>query len=338
MYALGEARSGPTVRIEHLLAALRERTAVDVVSGTRRARRGAWLRYLRSGRLGNVSGVYVETSSALPDIMDLVGLRTAKSRGLPVLSYIRDAYQLFRDEYPPPDLLHGIAARAFPMAVAALRVASTRLAFPTRGLAEAVLGRSAGGALLLPPGSPAPIRVPRRRDARSLLYVGDLRLASQGGADLLRAVDLARERAPTLELLCVAREGSEPATELPAWARLVRADSRQIPDLLGLVLACVIPRAPGRYNDLALPIKLMEYLAYGRPIVTTDRRETAAVVRAAGAGVVVDDGPAAMADGIVTVWNASESQRDAWSAAAHRAAEANAWTARAETILGALAR
>jgi glycosyltransferase involved in cell wall biosynthesis len=338
MYGLGEARSGPTVRIEHLLAALRERVAVELISGTRRSRRGAWLRYLRAGRLAHLFGIYVETSSALPDIMDLVGLRIAKSRGLPVLSYIRDAYQLFRDEYPPPDVLHGIAARAFPMAIAGLRAASTRLAFPTRGLAEAVLGQSADGALLLPPGSPAPIRVPRRRDARSLLYVGDLRLASQGGAALLLAVDKARERAPGLELLCVAREGSEPVVELPAWARLVRADSRQIADLLPSVLACIIPRAPGRYNDLALPIKLMEYLAYGRPIVTTDRRETAAVVRAAGAGVVVDDGPVAMAEGILAVWNASEAQRGAWSVAAHRAAEANAWSARAETILGALAR
>jgi hypothetical protein len=265
-------------------------------------------------------------------------LRLAKSRGLPVLSYIRDAYQLFRDEYPPPDLLHGIAARAFPAAIAGLRVASTRLAFPTRGLAAAVLGESAHDALLLPPGSPAPIRVPLLDDARQLLYVGDLRLASQGGVELVRAVEVARERAPALELLCVSRAGSDPASALPAWARVVRADSRQIPDHLGSVFACVIPRAPGRYNDLALPIKLMEYLAYGRPIITTDRRETASIVRAAGAGIVVGDGPAAMADGILAVWDAPPSQRAEWSAAAHRAAEANAWSARAVSILGALAQ
>jgi glycosyltransferase involved in cell wall biosynthesis len=80
----------------------------------------------------------------------------------------------------------------------------------------------------------------------------------------------------------------------------------------------------------------MEYLAYGRPIIVTNRRETAAIVRSAGAGLIVDDGPQAMADGIIEVWNASAAQRDAWSAAAHRAAEANAWSVRADAILGAL--
>ena len=53
----------------------------------------------------------------------------------------------------------------------------------------------------------------------------------------------------------------------------------------------MIPRAPGAYNDLAIPIKLMEYLAYGRPLLVTDRTETARIVRAADAGIVVGDSP-----------------------------------------------
>jgi acetyl-CoA acetyltransferase len=51
----------------------------------------------------------------------------------------------------------------------------------------------------------------------------------------------------------------------------------------------------------------------------------------------VGDGVEALADGIAELWGASEAQLDAWSAAAHAAAAANPWSARADAILAALA-
>ena len=333
MYPLRDVRSGPEVRIVNLLAALRERVEVDLVSGARSERRSAWLRYFRTHRLRRVSGVYVESSSALPDPVDIAGLAAAKRRGIRVLTYVRDAYQLFRDEYPAANAWRGLVGRAFPLAVSALRRSSSALAFPTRGLAEAVLGERAGEAVVLPPGSPSPVEVPRDPSARSLLYVGDLRLAAQGGATLIEAVDRVRRRGADLDLVCVVRPGGEPPNPPPSWVRIERAGSDEIPRLLGGVLATVIPRAPGRYNDLALPIKLMDSLAYGRPLVVTDRRETARLVRSAGAGIVVGDGPEAMADGLGALATAPDEQLSTWSEAAHRAARAHAWPARADEIL-----
>jgi glycosyltransferase involved in cell wall biosynthesis len=339
MYPIGLENTGPTVRIGHMLRALREQVAVDVIAGSRRDRRRAWLRFLRSDRLREVSGVYVETSSALPDLVDIAALGVAKRRGLKVLTYIRDAYQLFRDEFPPPDTWHGLVGRAFPLAIAALRRVSSGLAFPTRGLAEAVIGRAAAEeAVLLPPGSPQPVNVPRDPAARTLLFVGDLRLKAQGGDTLVEGVARARERGADLGLLCVVPAGGEPRTASAPWIDTRRASADEIPQLLSPVMACIVPRAPGRYNDLALPVKLMEYLAYGRPLVVTDRLETARLVRAGGAGIVVGDGPQAMADGLLELWRAPEERRDEWSRAAHRTALANAWPSRAETVLRILAQ
>ena len=48
--------------------------------------------------------------------------------------------------------------------------------------------------------------------------------------------------------------------------------------LLPHVLATVIPRPRGAYNDLAVPIKLYDYLAYGRPLLVTDCEVQARVV------------------------------------------------------------
>jgi len=333
MYPLDEARSGPTVRITRLIDELRTRAEVEIVAGYRSARRVALARYAASGRLHAIDGIYVESSTALPGETDIAFLGLARGLGRPVLTYVRDAYQLFSDYYPIDSAKRWVSARAFPLAMLALRAVSSRLAFPSRGLAEAVLGDLAGDALLLPPGAPEPVLVPRRADATSLLLVGDMRGPAQGAETLLTAIGLAREAGANVDLLCVTRPGGEPRGPHPDWLRIERASSFEIPRLLPGVLATVIARSPGAYNDLALPIKLMEYLAYGRPLLVTDRRETAALVRAAGCGVVVGDGAEAMAAGIAELVSAPPERLDGWSTAAHDAARHHAWGRRADRIL-----
>jgi glycosyltransferase involved in cell wall biosynthesis len=54
--------------------------------------------------------------------------------------------------------------------------------------------------------------------------------------------------------------------------------------------------------DVALPVKLFDSLAAGRPLIVTPRRETAAVVRRFGVGVVAaGDAAADLAASIVSL-------------------------------------
>jgi len=136
-----------------------------------------------------------------------------------------------------------------------------------------------------------------------------------------------------VELTVVSRPGQEPLPPHPAWMRVVRAEGKEIVRLLPDVIATVIPRPRSAYNDLALPIKLFDYLAYGRPVLVTDCDEQARVVRQSGAGIVMGDDVAAMADAIGRVASASASELDRWSTSAHAAARSASWSARAATIL-----
>jgi hypothetical protein len=335
MYPLAEGNSGPTVRARRLLAALERRLPVDVVEGYRGPRRRAWLEYLFAGRLRGVDGVYVESSTALPSETDLGSLFLAKILGRPVMTYIRDAYQLFPDEYPMDTARQRFSRWAFPLAARLLGLCSTRLAFPSAGLARAVTPGETDP-LLLPPGAPDPIRMLVGAGARSLLFVGDLRTPNQGGTNLLAAVDIARRRGADVDLLCVTPRGGEPPPPHPSWLRIERANADEITPLLADVVATVIPRVPGAYNDLAIPIKLMEYLAYGRPIIATDRTETAAIVRRAGAGLIVRDGAEGLAQGILDLCAATSSERATWSRRAHAEALASSWGARADALLNVL--
>lgn len=332
MYPLDQGMWGPTVRITHLRDELDRQVDLDIVAGYRGPRRRALARYAFSGRLRGLDGVYVESSSFLASETDLAFLALARALRIPVLTYIRDAYQLFPDDYAVDSVRRWIGAKAFLPMLRALRSVSSRLAFPSRGLAEAV-GVSADDAVILPPGAPPPVRVDRSPAANRLLFVGDARLAAHGVDRLVAAMELARACGADVELTVVCRPGQEPPGEHPEWLRVERAEGAAIQAVLPDVVATVIPRPRTAYNDLALPIKLMEYLSYGRPLIVTDCIEQARIVRDAGAGLVTADTPDAVADAIATLLAAGEEQNAMWGANAHAAAEAASWSQRATQII-----
>jgi hypothetical protein len=213
---------------------------------------------------------------------------------------------------------------------------SSHLAFPTRGLAEAVLGRDAD-ARLLPPGAPAPVEVPRDPSANRILYVGDARLAAQGADQLIEAVELARGTGVDVGLDVVSRPGGEPPAPHPPWLRVHIAEGPAIHALLADAIATAIPRPRTRYNDLALPIKLFDYLSFGRPLLVTDCVEQARLVTETDAGIVTRDDPPAISEGIVRVATASADQIGRWSANASGAARDASWEDRAHRIIDLLA-
>jgi glycosyltransferase involved in cell wall biosynthesis len=338
MYPLDRGLWGATTRITQLRDALASRVRLDVVSGTRSVRAAALTRYLAARRLRGVSAIYVENATTLPGPLDLAFLAMARARRIPILTYVRDAQQLFPEYYRVTSLKRRVSRALFLPATRALMRLSTTVAFPSPGLAAAVLGdaRRAKNAPLLPPGSRLTDAGPVNPAARALLFVGGLRYPAHGGSILLEAMQLARARSSDLELICVSRPGEEPAGPRPAWLRLVRAEGREIDALLPEVLATITPRRKTPYNDLAVPIKVMEYLGYRRPLIVTDTTETAEIVRAAGCGVVAPDTVQGLADGIAAVTNATADQLLRWGEAARTAAVANSWDARAARILDLL--
>ena len=81
------------------------------------------------------------------------------------------------------------------------------------------------------------------------------------------------------------------------------------------------PAETGRYWDAVLPIKMFDYLAAGRPIVSTPRLATAALLQRHGAGLIAaGEGPADLAEPIGRLL-ADEDLSRRLGVAARRAAE-----------------
>jgi glycosyltransferase involved in cell wall biosynthesis len=335
MYPLDRGLWGPTVRIIHLRNALARVVDLDVVEGFRPTRRLGLVRYALSGRLRGLHGIYVEAATTLPSETDLAFLALARLSGIPTITYIRDAYQLFPEYYAITSARRWLAGHAFLPAMRALAALSGRVAVPSRGLARALFGADRS-VVLLPPASPAVVSAELRPHADQLLFVGNAREAVQGANLLIEATGIARSRGARVRLAIVCRPGEEPAMPLPDFVQVIRAEGREIEALLPDTIASAIPRLRTPYNDLAIPVKLYEYLAYGRPLLVTDCVETANVVRQAGCGLIVHDTAADLAYGIVELCAMSPQDREAMGAAAHAAARSATWEMRAHRILETL--
>lgn len=332
MYPLDRGVWGPIARISHLRDELALIATLDVIAAERGPRRGRLLRYALGGRLRGLDGIYVENSSTLPSEVDLAFLALARMLGIPVVTYVRDAQYLFDEYYAATSLKRRLARALFLPAIGLLRRVSTRVAYPSRGLARAVRDSSAEP-LLLPPGSPPPAGVPRRDDARGLLFVGGMRYAVHGLDLLVGAVAQVRADGHDLRVICVSRPGEEPPEPRPDWLTVERGAAPEIHALLPGVLATIQPRHRSPYNDLAVPIKVMEYLSYGRPLIVTGCVEQARIVREADAGLVVEDDVGALADGLRRLATASADELGRWSANAAAAAGRASWASRARGIL-----
>jgi colanic acid biosynthesis glycosyl transferase WcaI len=138
---------------------------------------------------------------------------------------------------------------------------------------------------------------PRRAPLR-VLYAGTLGLA-QGLSTLLEAAALA---GPEILELSIAGDGPEAASlsaqiaarRLTHVHLLGGVSPREIPALYGSVDAGVVPLRDLPIFTGALPSKLFEILAAGRPAIVAARGESAELVRDAGAGLAVapEDPPA----------------------------------------------
>lgn len=120
----------------------------------------------------------------------------------------------------------------------------------------------------------------------------------RGIEELIEAVRIARRSVPDARLhLWLAATGDDSRAYLDALGALVAGDPwieigqtpyGELGAQLGRATVLAIPTPGHAYWDSVAPVKLFDYLAAGRPVVSTPRTETAAILRDRRAGLVSD--------------------------------------------------
>ena len=132
----------------------------------------------------------------------------------------------------------------------------------------------------------------------------------RGIETLVAAVAAARADEPDVELwmwlIATGEDSSRYLDDLRSlnldrpWVHIGDAPHGQLGEALARASILCIPHPPNDYMDVALPVKLFDSLAAGRPLIVTPRTETAAIVRAHDVGVVSGgDRPEDLAEAIV---------------------------------------
>jgi glycosyltransferase involved in cell wall biosynthesis len=215
-----------------------------------------------------------------------------------------------------------------------MRRLATQRFVPSAGLAR-VLG--IGDPILLPSGADPGAPDLGVGAEPVVAYVGSLGWAD-GFDRLLAAMAIVRDRVPAARLRVIGPLAqARRLAELPDWVELRQAARNALPDLLREARLCVIPRPITEYTDLAIPVKLLDYLSYGKPVVATAARETRAVLEASGAGILTGDSPAELAEGIRALLEDEDRAREMGRRARGFASSRDVtWDARARTVLSSL--
>jgi glycosyltransferase involved in cell wall biosynthesis len=127
---------------------------------------------------------------------------------------------------------------------------------------------------------------------------------------LVGAARLVRESVPDLRLLLwLVATSPESQAYLDAlreaiaadgWIEIGTASHDRLGEELARATVLAIPHPASTYMDVALPVKLFDSMAAGRPLLVTPRTETRAILERHDAGVVAaGDGPEDLAAGIV---------------------------------------
>jgi glycosyltransferase involved in cell wall biosynthesis len=334
MYDVRGLDSAPKVRISMMTAALARQVPLEEIGGGRRARAIASVRWLAGGGLHRVGAVYVESATSTATPADIVFLALMRLVGRPVGVYFRDAYQLFRDTYPITRRRQKLMDVLWRLTMPIMRRIATHHFVQSHGLAT-VLGLR--DPILLPPGTDTDAPDLGAGASATVAYVGSLGWAD-GFDRLLEAMRIVRGRVPSADLLVVGPAAQAVRlVELPQWVQMHEAGRTDLPGLLREARLCVIPRPITEYTNMVVPVKLWDYLSFGKPIVATGTRETEAVLRATGAAIVTGDSPEALAEGmLVLLQDKARAEELARHARAFAESPVATWDARASTVLATL--
>ena len=322
------------VRIYNLHRALLAQAPTRLIDGDRPTRRKALLRYLAGGGLGKTRAIYVEASTSTATELDLGFLTLAHAAGIPILIFIPDAYQYFPALYPRVGVKTALLDWGWRRSIATYLRVADRLLFPSRGLANYF--PTSKPVTILPPGGPVGLEPATLNwDAPTVVYVGGANY--RYGSDLLLdAMQQVVARCPTARCHFISGDATyldQHPVRHASWFTVERRAFHELPTVMHAATVAVVPLRINEYNDLAVPVKLFDYMAFGLPLVVTACRDTAALVQEMQSGLVVADQTTALADGILRLLEAPALAQQLGNNGYQAIQNAHSWSHRAAALL-----
>ena len=220
--------------------------------------------------------------------LDAGFFRLLKRRGVPIGHFLRDIYWVFpgyREEVRPPKREAALAAYAWDLRN--LRATLTRLYVPNRRMVDYIATGSLS-VVELPPGHDIADPEPGPGTGVRLLYVGDVGVfyRFERIVDAVSRAFTGRRR-PAYDLyargVLAGFSGFLRATMSDA-VKVVHAGGAQLAALYAQANVASLFVEPDEYWKLSMPVKMFEYLGYGKPILAAAESPSSDFVKAEDIG------------------------------------------------------
>ena len=297
MYPLKELNSAPKVRSFFLHNELNKIEKTDLIEGSRLSRSLKLIDWLVGGDFIKNRIIYVEASTTVGSPIELLVLTVAKFLRKRIFIYIRDAYPKFPDEFPADSIKTKILYLGWKISFLIYKFLSVKLIFPTKELASS-LGIPEDKFLLLPPAGNASEGLRIGAKGHKIGYVGGFN-PRYGSDVMIEMVSKLKSKFKDTLLVAVVRSSDLEKIESSSFEGKVEfkvVDYGKLKEVLIDVSICFLPLPETPYNKLSLPIKLFDYMSFGKAVVTTNLPAVAKIVREEKIGLVADNNPEDLAE------------------------------------------
>ena len=245
-----------------------------------------------------INCVYIEALASKLRNFDYIFLNALKKKNIPIFPFIRDLYWKYPGtlkQNKRTDKWFKYCQREYEWYINN----ATALLFPSRIMADTV---DFPDKYVLPPaGDVSRCLNQEIPENKNITFVGGI--SPKMGVDILmEAMEIVVKEHP--DAYCtIAGHGDKEI--INKWKNknyvtfLTDKTYKDIPDILSNTYATVIPRPRIPHNDFAMPLKLFDYMSSGRPIIATNCTAQANFIKENDIGIVTDDSPESLAEGIL---------------------------------------
>ena len=178
-----------------------------------------------------------------------------------------------------------------------------------------------GSVRVLPNGGPlvsdavlgALSEVRRPAEAFTVLYMGSPMYPWQGFDVLCQTIELAARTAPDIHFVIATNEPSDRIPATPNVTAFTGLDREGVKGVIGAADACISlsPQWPwSKWGFHLSPMKLYEYMAYGKPVITSNHSQMKEVIGHRVNGLLCDNTPADILEKILYLKSHPQAARD----------------------------
>ena len=285
----------------------------------------------------SLDGMYIEALASPLFLPDYRFMDSVKNNDVPIFPFIRDLYWQYPGTLKETRRVKAWFNRCRDEMQWYLKNA-TGMLFPSSDMAETV---SFSNKYVLPPaGDPSRCLDPQLPGKKRVTFVGGI--SPKMGVDILaRAMEIVIQEHPDAHCNIVGNGDDEIINQWckkPYISHLPDRTYFDIPQILTNSDLTVIPRPNTPHNDFAIPVKLFDYMSSGRPVVATNCPSMAQFIEKEQIGVVTEDNPKSLAEGIIYLFDNPDLAQKYADNALNSVKTRHSWRNRAKSLLNIMGK